>query len=77
MGKINLLHDESYRAARLVVRHFEQRLSDEELRDALFAVQAMISDGMLRLLEQVRREHRQLHPLSASATEHIANEATT
>ena len=31
MGKINLLHDESYRAARLVVRHFEARLDDAEI----------------------------------------------
>jgi len=31
MGQVNWIHDESYRAAQLVVRHFEARLDDAEI----------------------------------------------
>lgn len=60
MGQVNLIHDESWRAARLVVNHFETRLDDAELLEAFRAVQEVITESLRRTLERRERELRRL-----------------
>ena len=59
MGQVNLIHDESWRAAKLVVNHFESRLDDAELLEAFLAVRKLIAECLRRSLEHRERElHR-------------------
>ena len=60
MGRINLIHDESWRAAKLVVNHFETRLDDAELMEAFHAVREVIAESLRRTLELRERELRRL-----------------
>lgn len=60
MGQINLIHDESWRAAKLVVNHFESRLDDAELLEAFHAVREMIAECLRRTIERRERELRRL-----------------
>lgn len=60
MGRVNLTHDEAWRAARLVVSRFHPRLTDEELPEAFHAVREVIADGMRRLLARADREASRL-----------------
>ncbi len=60
MGRVNLIHDESWRAAKLVVNHFESRLDDAELLDAFHAVREMIAECLRRTIERRERELRRL-----------------
>ena len=61
MGRVNLIHDESWRAAKLVVNHFESRLDDAELLEAFHAVRKLIAECLRRSLE---RHERELHRLA-------------
>ena len=61
MGQINLIHDESWRAARLVVNHLGKNLDDAELLDVFHAVREMIAESLRRILE---RRERELHRLA-------------
>ena len=59
MGQVNLIHDESWRAARLVVNHLGKHLDDAELLEAFHAVREMIAESLRRTLEHRERElHR-------------------
>ena len=59
MGQINLIHDESWRAARLVVNHFEKKFDDAELVEAFHAIREIIAESLRRTLEIRDRElHR-------------------
>ena len=60
MGQVNLIHDESWRAAKLVVNHFEARLDDAELLDAFHAIQQLIAECLQRTLERRQRELQRL-----------------
>lgn len=60
MGKIRLLHDESWRAARLVVRHFASRLDEAELVESFHAVRVIVAASLERFLEQHEREQQSL-----------------
>ena len=59
MGQINLIHNESWRAARLVVNHFEP-LGDAELVEAFHAVREVIAEALRRTLERRERELQRL-----------------
>ena len=59
MGSTYLLHDESWRAARLVVKEFASRLDEEELVPAFHLVRELIAGAMERYLERHLRDcHR-------------------
>ncbi|MFO0936211.1 MAG: hypothetical protein U0798_06825 [Gemmataceae bacterium] len=60
MGQINLIHDESWRAARLVVNHFEARLEDDELTESFHVVREIVVEAMRRFLERHEREMHRL-----------------
>ena len=60
MGQVNLIHDESWQAAKLVVNHFETRFDDAELLEAFHAVREMIAECLRRTLERRERELRRL-----------------
>ena len=61
MGEINLIHDESWRAARLVVNHFESRLDDAEIVESFHVVREIVAVTLQRFLE---RRERELHRLA-------------
>ena len=61
MGKTTRLYDESYRAARLVVRHFEARLDDAEILESSHIVREIVAFTLQRFLE---RHERELHRLA-------------
>ncbi len=65
MGQVNLIHDESWRAAKLVVNHFASRLDDAELLEAFHAVRTLIAECLRRSLEQRERELHRLAKKSA------------
>ena len=65
MGQVNLIHDESWRAAKLVVNHFESRLDDAELLVAFHAVRELIADCLRRSHEHRERELHRLAKKSA------------
>ena len=56
MGMLNLVHEESWRTAKLVVNHFEVRLDDEEIVVAFHAVREIIAESLRRCLERHDRE---------------------
>jgi hypothetical protein len=56
VGQVNLVNDESWRAAWQVVRHFHDRLDDDELVEAFHAVRAVIAAALTRCLERSDRE---------------------
>ena len=60
MGQVNWIHDESWRAAKLVVNHFESRFDDDELLEAFHAVREVIAECLRRTLERRERELRRL-----------------
>lgn len=60
MGRVRLLHDESWRAARLVVRHFASRLDDAELVESFHAVRVIVAASLERFLERQERERQRL-----------------
>jgi hypothetical protein len=60
MGQINLIHDESWRAARLVVNHFHSRLEDGEVPEAFHVVREIVAETLRRLLERTNREAHRL-----------------
>ena len=60
MGKVSLIHDESWRAARLVVNHFEKHVDDEELLEAFHAVRLLIAESLRRCLDRSLRERQRL-----------------
>ena len=60
VGQVNVIHDESWRAAKLVVNHFESRLDDAELLEAFHAVREMVAECLRRTLERSERELRRL-----------------
>ena len=64
MGQVNWIHDESWRAAKLVVNHFETRLDDAELLEAFHAVRDVIAECLRRTLERRERELRRLTNLN-------------
>jgi len=68
MGMLNLVHEESWRTAQLVVNHFEVRLDDEEIVVAFHAVREIIADSLRRCLERHERELTRLvkNPASES-----------
>jgi hypothetical protein len=66
MGQINLIHDESWRAARLVVNHFEARLEDAELTESFHVIRGIMAEAMKRFLE---RHERELHRLAKKENE--------
>jgi len=62
MGIVNLIHDESWRAARLVVGRFRDELDDEEIVAQFEAFRAIVADAMRRLIERRNRELQRLNP---------------
>ena len=60
MGQIRMIHDESWRAARLVVNHFETRLDDEELVESLHVVREIIAEALRQCFESRDQELRRL-----------------
>lgn len=65
MGQVHLIHDESWRIAKLVVNRFESRLDDAELLEAFHAVREMIATGLRRTLERRERELARLIKMNA------------
>ena len=68
MGRVNLIHDEAWRAARLVVSHFHPRLDDAELVEAFHRVREVIADAMRRLHERSVREASRIRPVPTTTT---------
>lgn len=60
MGKIRSIHDESWRAARLVVNRFAAKLDDEELIASFHAVREIIAESMRRSFERREQEQQRL-----------------
>jgi hypothetical protein len=60
MGATQFIHDESWRAARLVVRHFAPRLDDAELLDAFSVVREIIAESLQRFPKRCEREHQRI-----------------
>ena len=60
MGKVSLIHDESWRAARLVVNHFEKHVDDVELLEAFHTVRLLIAESLRRCLDRSVRERQRL-----------------
>ena len=60
VGQVNWIHDESWRAAKLVVNQFETRLDDAERLEAFHAVRDVIAECLRRTLERRDRELRRL-----------------
>lgn len=60
MGHINLIHDESWRAARLVVNHFHTRLEDDELPASFLVVCEIVAEAMRRFHKRHNRELKRL-----------------
>jgi hypothetical protein len=60
MGQIQIIHDESWRAARLVVKRFETRLDDAELMEAFSAVKDLVAESIRRAFERRGLELRWL-----------------
>jgi len=59
MGQIHWIHDESWRAARLVATRFEKKFDDAELMEAFHAIREIIAESLRRTLESRDRElHR-------------------
>lgn len=56
MSAKTLLHDESWRASRLIVKHFESRLDDAELVESFHLVRGLIAKALERFLERHERE---------------------
>jgi hypothetical protein len=69
MGQINLICDESWRAARLVAKRLESHLDDAELVEAVHVVRAIVAESMRRLLERTRREDQRLYGLHRLKTQ--------
>ena len=67
MGQINLIHDESWRAARLVVNHFEP-LGDAELVEAFHTIRGIIAESIRRSFERSERERQRLGKTIPSET---------
>ena len=65
MGQINLIHDESWRAARLVVNHLGKHFDDAELLEAFHAVRETIAESLRRTLERRERELDRLAKMPA------------
>jgi hypothetical protein len=59
MGK-TLLHDESWRAARLVVRHFAPHLDDAKLLKAFSVVRGIIAESLQRFHKRCERERQRI-----------------
>lgn len=60
MAVDTLLHDESWRAARLVVKHFESRLDDAELVESFHLVREIVALAIRRFHERHERELNRL-----------------
>ena len=60
MGKISSIHDESWRAARLVVNRFAPELDDEQLIASFHAVREIIAESIRRSFERSEREQQRL-----------------
>ena len=66
MGAINLIHEESWRAARLIVSQCREEVDDEEIVALFNAVQEIVTDAMQQLLERLDRELKRLNKCTVS-----------
>ena len=61
MGAVNLATEESWLAAKKIVRHFEAKFNEVEIVEAFKTIQVIVSESLRRLLERRARELRRLN----------------
>ena len=77
MGDANLTTEESWLAARKIVRRFEGKFGKDEIVEAFKAIQALVFESMWRLLNrrvhELRRLNRRESPLTPDHRENSAD----